>query len=331
MTTKNMIEPIEMRSTLPMEVANGVASTTSKVWDILTASRNGDLEGVKEMVNDCPELIYAQYNYTPPIYFAVREGYPQLVEYILSQGALDPDYKTYPFLDTLLTIAEDRDYSDIVLQLQQYLNDPGKCKFRGDNGKIDYGRDKLHQEFENAITDEDLDKTEQLLKSNSELVLDETLFWSEGVLMRSANDNNRALVELLISYGAKVPAISKWGRFYYFKHYEIAALLMKSGMNPNHMTWHRVTLLHDMAQEGDIQKAALLLRYGAEINPIDDVYQSTPLGLAARWGNVEMVEFLLKQGADPNKSGASWATPLSWAKKKGHNDVENILKKAGAE
>jgi len=102
-------------------------------------------------------------------------------------------------------------------------------------------------------------------------------------------------------------------------------------MNPNHMTWHHVTLLHDMAQEGDIQKAALLLKHGAEINPLDDVYQSTPLGLAARWGNVEMVEFLLKQGADPNKSGASWATPLSWAKKKGHNDVENILKKAGAE
>ena len=101
-------------------------------------------------------------------------------------------------------------------------------------------------------------------------------------------------------------------------------------MNPDHMTWHHVSLLHDMAQEGDIQKASLLLRYGAALNNIEEEYQSTPLGLATRWGNRSMVEFLLTEGADPNVSGAPWATPLTWAIKKGHTDSENLLRKAGA-
>ena len=44
-----------------------------------------------------------------------------------------------------------------------------------------------------------------------------------------------------------------------------------------------------------------------------------------------MVEYLLAQGADINKAGASWAPPLAWAQKKGHTDIENILLKAGAQ
>ena len=326
-----MIQPIEMKSTLPMNLSNGVVSTTTKVWDILTASRDGDLERIKEFTRDCPELIYAQYNYTPPIHFAVREGHLHLVRHLLNHGALDPAYITYPFKDTLLTVAQDRGYQDIVIMLQQYLKDPTLCNFKGDNGEIKYGRSEPQQEFQKAVDKGDLDKTKHLLKEHPEFVEDETFFWGEGILMMPAKDGNRNLLELLMAHGAKVPDISKWGRFYYFKHYPIAAFLMENGMKPNHMTWHHVTLLHDMAQEGDIQKATLLLQYGAEINNIEEEYQSTPLGLAARWGHSEMVELLLNNGADPNKSGASWATPLTWTRKKGHTNIENVLRKAGAQ
>ncbi len=49
------------------------------------------------MVDECPELIYAQYNYHPPIHFAVREGHLDLVRYLLRNGAHAPDYRSYPF------------------------------------------------------------------------------------------------------------------------------------------------------------------------------------------------------------------------------------------
>jgi len=51
------------------------------------------------------------------------------------------------------------------------------------------------------------------------------------------------------------------------------------------MNWRRFTLLHDMAFTGDVPKARLLLDYGADINALDDEYQSTPLGYAATGGN----------------------------------------------
>ena len=82
-----------------------------------------------------------------------------------------------------------------------------------------------------------------------------------------------------------------------------------------------------IAQQRDIKKAELLIKYGAAIDPVDEEYQSTPLGMAARWGHVEMVEYLLSKGADPDKSGAQWSAPLAWARKKGHMEIEKILLK----
>jgi len=88
--------------------------------------------------------------------------------------------------------------------------------------------------------------------------------------------------------------------------------------------------LHDMAQKGFIDKAVLLIDYGAHLNLVDDAYRSTPLGLAARWGQTEMVQYLLTRGADPDKAGAAWSSPLQWARRKGYRDIEEILLKAGA-
>jgi len=324
-----MIQPDEMKTSLPMELSNGVISTTTNVWNMLVASRDGNLEKIKALVDVCPELVYAQYNYTPPVHFAVREGHIDLVRYLIEKGAHAPEYITYPFKDTLQQIAEDRAYEEILLLLQQYLNNPGLYKYKGDNGKIHYNRSSPEKEFEEAVYKEDLVKTEKILKEHPEFALDETYFWGEGILTFAAKENNRKLIDLLMSYGAKVPGILKWTQFYYFEHNDGASYMMEKGMNPNTMSWHHVTILHDLAQKGNIPKAELLIKYGADLNPVDEEYQSTPLGMAARWGHIEMVEYLLARGADPNKSGAPWATPLSWATKKGHSEIENILLKSG--
>ena len=61
----DMLQPHELKLRLPMMLSNGVRSTTEMVWSILKASYEGELEKVKKLVSECPELIYAQYNYTP--------------------------------------------------------------------------------------------------------------------------------------------------------------------------------------------------------------------------------------------------------------------------
>ena len=62
------------------------------------------------------------------------------------------------------------------------------------------------------------------------------------------NRARRQMLEQLLRLGACVPDVAKWwGRAYYCKHHDIAAFLLERGMSPNHMNWHRTTLLHDMA------------------------------------------------------------------------------------
>jgi len=110
-----------------------------------------------------------------------------------------------------------------------------------------------------------------------------------------------------------------------------AKFLLEHGMDPNHMNWHRLTLLHHMAAEGELGKARLLLDHGAAIDAIDEEYRSTPLGLAARRGQLVLVEFLLARGADVHRAGTPWATPLAWALKKGHDAVAARLRAAGGQ
>ncbi len=325
-----MIQPAEMTTTLPMKLHEGAVSTTTDVWNMLIASRDGDFDRVKELAQGCPALITCQYDYTAPLHLAVREGHFDLVRFLVEKGALDPTYKTHPFLDSLVTVAEDRGYDEIAQFLKQSLSDPGLSREWGDTGKIDYGKDETQRRFEELVDKNKHAEVEAMLKERPELARDEFAFWGEGILAMPAKDGDLRMLELLIGYGARVPDISKWAKEYYFKRYESAVFLMEHGMNPNHMNWRHVTLLHDMAHIGDIQKARLLLDHGAAINSVDEEYCSTPLGFAARWGRREMVAFLLERGADANKSGAPWATPLTWARKKGHADIEADLSQARA-
>ena len=321
-----MIRPYELSLGLPMEVANKALSTTDRVWEILVASMDGDLEKVKQQVYICPELIYAQYNYTPPIHFAVREGHTELVNYLLENGAYDPKYKIYPFGESLDTIAADRGHDEIAILLKDYTAHPERQKYGGDNGRIFFNRTEEQLAFQKAVDQEELSLTATILKAHPEFAKDETYFWGEGILTFAAKHNNRPMADLLMSYGAKVPDILKWTQFYYFERLDGATYMMEKGMNPNTMSWHHVTILQDMAQKGDLAKAELLLKYGANINAMDEEYQSTPLGMAAHWGHLEMVNYLLEQGADPDLAGADWATPLAWAVKRGHTAIAKRLK-----
>jgi uncharacterized protein len=325
-----MIQPLEMKETLPMELHDGVVSTTTDVWNMLVASRDGDLVRAQELANRCPALLTCQYDYTTPLHFAVCKGHFALVRYLVEQGALDPTYLTHPFRDSLVTMAEDRDDDEIGRFLKQSLNDPKLTRVWGDTGKINYGKHETQRRFQELVDKNQHDEVEAMLREHPELALDETAFWGEGILSMPAKDGDRKMLELLMRYGARVPDLSKWGARYYFKHYETAAFLLENGMNPDHMNWRCFTLLHDMAYTGDLRKVGLLLDHGAEINPLDDDYSSTPLGYAARWGRQEIVALLLDRGADLNKAGGSWATPLAWARKKGHSSIETMLRQAGA-
>jgi ankyrin repeat protein len=118
-----MIRPAEMRAPLKV-VFDGAASTTTEVWDMLTASRDGNIARVRELVAHNPVLAACKYNYIPPLHLAIRENHIELVRLLLAHGGLVPNYRSYPFLDTFAVLAEDRGHDEIVGILAEVAANP---------------------------------------------------------------------------------------------------------------------------------------------------------------------------------------------------------------
>ncbi len=537
-----LIRPVELRPGKPYTLADGVVVTTDDVYAMFVAARGGDLTEVRRLISRAPGIALVEYNYTPPIHFAVREGHREIVKLLIDRGA-DLAYRSYPFQDSLLTIAEDHEHEDVAALLRAQIarryklrrgagdiidaadagdlnrvraelsrdaslaaaaNDTGDTALhhaalrrhlamtealleagadpdpiRGDGyrpihlalmnnfvvggaapegraiadlllergarwtmflaalvGDEQFIRDALardraaaneedtnhhrpisaaarRSDFEllrlllehgadpslaeegaprghalwsavynnqyeiaelllkhgadpngmvessgtpmdmaadkpallallqahggvpphrpddeigRAVAEGRYADAERLISTNPEVLHDAN--WGDGILAGPARDGNHQLLELLFRLGARVPPVSKWAPYYYFKHERTAAFLLEQGMDPNHMNWHRLTLLHHMAAEGELGKARLLLDHAASIDAIDEEYRSTPLGLAARRGLLALVELLLDRGADVQLAGTPWATPLAWAVKKGHDAVAARLRAA---
>ena len=85
--------------------------------------------------------------------------------------------------------------------------------------------------------------------------------------------------------------------------------LLEHGLDPNLPSWLGRTPLHDACgvPKNRVDEPAnhiqLSLEFGADINAIGEDDRSTPLGIAAREGNAELVALLLENGADPNAAG----------------------------
>jgi ankyrin repeat protein len=542
-----LIRPAELRPGRRYQFPDGTEATTDDVFAMFVAARDGDLEAVTRAVARFPALATVEYNYTPPIHFAVREGHRDIVERLLDRGA-DPAYRSYPFQESLLTFADERGHDDIAELLRGRLsrrfalapgtqaiiaaaaegdlavvetelarnpalgrasNETGDtalhqaawsghlhvvrallaagadvdavrgngyrpvhcalmpnwffqselgprkeiadlllsrgaeytifvAALRGDeqfvrdalardrslanftdtchhrvlsaavrrgdvamtrlllahgadpnlpeegaphglslwiavndrqreivdmllargadpNASVESSGTPMSQAARDAelttllrshggrqsTSDRDrvgrliaagqLDEAERLLRAHPQWLEDDEAGWGDGILAGPAHDGRHDVLAMLLRLGARVPPVSKWAPYYYFKHEATAAFLLDHGMNPNHMNWHRFTLLHHMAAEGEIRKAQLLLEHGADIDAIDDEYCSTPLGVAARRGQRALVELLLEHGANPVAASAPWALPLTWAQKKGHQRVAELLRTAAGE
>lgn len=101
------------------------------------------------------------------------------------------------------------------------------------------------------------------------------------------------------------------------KHAEVVELLLKYGADPTISDNQGVTPLHVAAGLiGQVSAAKAIVEKGksVEIDAQDD-QGNTPLHRAAGFANVEMVDYLLKQKANPAIKNKDGLTPLEVAKK----------------
>jgi len=138
------------------------------------------------------------------------------------------------------------------------------------------------------------------------------------------------LLARLLGAGLRMPDVHTGCQGYLLKVNALRTLLAH-GMTPDQMNWQHQTLLHLASGGNNLECAAILLDAGATITARDEEYQSTPLGWAARTNSPLMVKFLLSRGAPTNlPDDEPWATPLAWATCRGHSQIAELLRAAGA-
>ena len=89
------------------------------------------------------------------------------------------------------------------------------------------------------------------------------------------------------------------------------------------------TALHFAAEKGHLEIVAYLLENGAEVDA-KSIYKTTPLFSAAETGNLELAEMLIKYTADVNAFSQFFGTALHRAVYMGHPEVSKYLLEHGA-
>ena len=97
------------------------------------------------------------------------------------------------------------------------------------------------------------------------------------------------------------------------------------------MSERATTDLHAYAELGDLERVQVLVGQGVDKDKVDDDGR-TALLLAAWWGQLPIVRYLVEQGADIEKpAGDSGATPLMVASYHGRLDVVRYVLEQGAD
>ncbi|KAF8795282.1 Ankyrin-3 like protein [Argiope bruennichi] len=113
-------------------------------------------------------------------------------------------------------------------------------------------------------------------------------------------------------------------------HNEIANFLMEKEYSVNVIVGPcKLTALHIAAGKGCLDMINSLLKKGANVNFLSDMH-IVPLHYAAKGGHFEVVKCLIEKGAKVDVESVDGLTPLHWAAETGNKEVVDILLFNGA-
>jgi ankyrin repeat protein len=314
--------------------------------DICTACHIGDLERVRELLDQDPSLANRVSEYVTyylgsgaPLKNAAANGYIEIVKLLLERGAA-PNLREEGIAPNghALYSAVANGHYEIAKLLLEHGAYP--------NPEVESSADALSRAISNSdqkmislLCSYGAARGVHLLAYSGDVQTAAAVFAANPALANdpealtnAANQGHEAFVRLLLRYQPDLPKrimFPTWSVG--AKTRELNELLFEHGMNPSQLDWLLGTPLHQFARTGDLENAALFTDHGADLHARDEDICSTPLGWAAKYGNKPMVEFLLERGAKPNlPDDPPWATPLAWATRRGHNEIAQLLIHQGA-
>jgi len=115
------------------------------------------------------------------------------------------------------------------------------------------------------------------------------------------------------------------------KQFEVAELLYQHGAHVDVRGYERSTPLYSVSCWGHLELVQWLLRHGADSNPRRESSGLAALHWATRYGYLEVAQTLLQHNADPNIQARGGETPLHEASRYGETNVARLLLKQGVD
>lgn len=296
------------------------------IWSMLTAALDGDVARVRALAACEPNLVRAEYWYTQPLHFAVREGHADVVRTLLELGA-DPSYRRYAH-EPLATVARDRGHEGVARIIE--------------GARVALGLGVEPHEVHTAASAGDSDWLRALIDGNRAL-LDRGDDEGFTPLHRAVEAGQAECATLLLELGAPPDAIQAGG----------------GGNRPD--AWYRPAGRRpiDLAlKRNDFDMVRVLLAGGAKLtidvaaamgddDKVGRILDSDPpalgalgdeagrpMGEAARRGHIGVVRTLLAHGVDPNLSegrDAPHGSAIWHAAQRGDGAMARVLLEAGAD
>ncbi len=298
----------------------------TEIWSMLCAALEGDVDRVRTLAGGEPNLVRAEYWYTQPLHFAVREGHADVVQTLLELGA-DPSYRRYAH-EPLATVARDRGHQGVVQIIE--------------HARAALGLGGEPHDVHTAATAGDVDRLRALITGNRSL-LDRGDDEGFTPLHRAVEAGQAECATLLLELGAPPDAVQAGGG-----GNRPDAWYRPAGQRPINLALKRhdfdmVRLLLAGGAELTIDVAAAL-GDAVEVSRILDANPGAidargdeagrPMGEAARRGHVGVIRTLLAREVNPNlREGrdAPQGRALWHAAQRGDSEMARMLLAAGAD
>jgi ankyrin repeat protein len=285
-------------------------------------------------------LLYTLQAYQSPLHIACQEGYPALVEWLISKGA---DVNAWGKGGTPLTIAVQANNESIVQDLLLAYADPNA----GQPSALVLAAGQGNVPILNLLLSEgtNLNLTNALLeavqKGQSKAV---TRLLQSKANPNSIRENGEPLLFLAVYSPAVLKTLLDGGadpnqrgvqgytpvERAVSSNPEALEMLLERGADPNAQeTELGYTALHIAAQNLRLAAVQALLNHGANPN-LQAKDGQTPLHFAVRWPNLEIARLLLEHGADPNLEDAKGLTPLYFARQYGPRRLPSTIGAPGS-
>lgn len=268
---------------------------SDEISTMLGACSDGDEETVRELLNKDPSLAKADLEFSP-LHYAVRGGFAGIVKLLLEQGA-DPDSVTYRLWGhelSTLDLAKARGFTQVV----EFVEDAIRKRHQ-----LALAVDPLRR----ALRENDLAAIQRELHANPTLVqsIDEH---GNTALHRAAGAEESQetidFISFLLAHGAAIHATNDLGftpiYVTLFRNQEYAYARPRWKLFEQLLASGAEYDINLASAKGDIERVRQILACDPNAVHFRSPCMKRPLSCAAEFGHRDIVQLLLKAGADPN-------------------------------